>query len=173
MQSFDLGGRGSAAYDLGMFQTNTARKKSPPLTVKKPGRDSVARERARARVAMMFRGLLLIAIVVASVVAMLCGYAEMTELNTQISRQKAELATCLTDNDRLKSELEAKLSARNVEEYATQKLGMAALDKSQITYIKLTEGDAVELTEQSSGGGLLDSIKMALGAFKSALTGGE
>lgn len=169
MQSFDLGGRGSAAYDLGMFQTNTARKKSPTLSVKKPNRDAVVRERARAKVAMMLRGLLLVAVVVAVVVAMLCGYAEMTEVNTQLSAEKGKLTKVLTENDRLRSEVQAKLSARNVEEYATQKLGMTALDKSQITYIKLNEGDAVELTEESPKPGLVDSIKMALSGSKSTV----
>lgn len=166
MQSFDMGGQGSAAYDLRMFQTNTARKRKPTLTVKKQGRDALMRERARARVAMAFRGMLLAAVVVGVVVAMLVSRVQLTELSTQISKTKAQLNETLTENIRLEAEVEAKLSARNVEEYATQKLGMSTLDKSQITYIKLNEGDQVELTEQAPKADLVDQVKMALSKAK-------
>ena len=60
------------------------------------------------------------------------------------------------------SSLESKVSLRNVEEYATQKLGMAPLDKSQITYINLNEGDRVELTSESPRQTIADRIQLAI-----------
>lgn len=166
MQSFDLGGQGSAAYDLRTFQSNTARKKKPSLSVHKQTRDAAMRERARAKVAMVFQGAFLAAIVAAVVVAMLCSRVELTELSTQISKKQKALSEVQTENIRLEAEVEAKLSARNVEEYATQKLGMAPLDKSQVTYLRLNEGDEVRLTEQAGDTGLLEKIAMALGNAK-------
>lgn len=166
MQSFDLGGQGSAAYDLRTFQSNTARKKKPSLSVHKQTRDAAMRERARAKVAMVFQGAFLAAIVAAVVVAMLCSRVELTELSTQISKKQKALSEVQTENIRLEAEVEAKLSARNVEEYATQKLGMAPLDKSQVTYLRLNEGDEVRLTEQAEDTGLLEKIAMALGNAK-------
>lgn len=163
-QSFDMGGRGTAAYDLRTFQTNT-RTRSHNLTVRSPGRQAILRARAREKAAMILRGLLAASLVVAVIVATLCSRVVLTELSTQISRSKAELESISTENIRLEAEVEAKLSARNVEEYATQKLGMSTLDKSQITYIKLNDGDEVELTESSPKAGLLDQLKLALSSF--------
>ncbi len=114
---------------------------------------------------MILRGLLAASLVVTVIVATLCSRVVLTELSTQISQKKAELESTSTENIRLEAEVEAKLSARNVEEYATQKLGMSTLDKSQITYIKLNDGDEVELTEASPKAGLLDQLKLALSSF--------
>ena len=163
-QSFDMGGRGTGAYDLRAFQTNT-HAKSRNLTVRNPSRQAILRARAREKAAMVLRGLLAASLVVTVIVATLCSRVVLTELSTQISKSKAELESISTENIRLEAEVEAKLSARNVEEYATQKLGMSTLDKSQITYIKLNDGDEVELTESSPKAGILGQLKLALSSF--------
>lgn len=164
MQSFDLG-EGSAAYDLRLFQTGSRRKK-PTLSVKKQSRDALAKERARARVAVILRVLLLVTIVASVVVSTLVSRVQLTELSTQINQKQKLLNDTLTENIRLEAEVESKLSARNVEEYATQKLGMATLDKSQITYVKLNAGDEVEVTGVSPEPGLAEKVQMAVKGAK-------
>ena len=65
-------------------------------------------------------------------------------LNDQLEMQEAE-------NARLQSELESKLSAKNIEDYAENVLGMQKIDSSQIKYIKIKTGDVVNIPDQKKG----------------------
>ena len=138
---------GSAAYDLDNFRTRTprARSKKPTLTVTRPSRSV----RARRRLATAMKVAAVIAIGVAVVVMMLYYRAVLTELTLQISSERTKLNEEISEGTRLAAELESKVSLRNVEEYATQKLGMAPLDKSQITYINLAGEGAIRRTDKA------------------------
>lgn len=71
-------------------------------------------------------------------------YNKVTSLNKQLSLAEAE-------NVRLQSELESKMSAKNVEDYAENVLGMKKMDSSQIKYIKTQTDDVVNIPEQKKG----------------------
>lgn len=71
-------------------------------------------------------------------------YNKVTSLNKQLSLAEAE-------NVRLQSELESKMSAKNVEDYAENVLGMKKMDSSQIKYIKIQTDDVVNIPEQEKG----------------------
>ena len=107
-----------------------------------------------------------LALVAAFVVTMLYSRAVLTELNQQIAAQTNALADAQSENTRLSAQLDAKVSLRNVEEYATQALGMVSIDKSQITYVDLSEGDKIELTMDSPRLSLIDRIRVAISNAK-------
>lgn len=71
-------------------------------------------------------------------------YNKVTSLNKQLILEEAE-------NVRLQSELESKMSAKNVEDYAENVLGMKKMDSSQIKYIKTQTDDVVNIPEQEKG----------------------
>ncbi|MCM1314425.1 MAG: cell division protein FtsL [Prevotella sp.] len=71
-------------------------------------------------------------------------YNTVTSMNKQLSLAEAE-------NVRLQSELESKMSAKNVEDYAENVLGMKKMDSSQIKYIKIQTNDVVNIPEQEKG----------------------
>ena len=68
-------------------------------------------------------------------------YNKVADLNTQLHLAEAE-------NVRLQSELESQMSAKNVEDYAENVLGMRKIDSSQIEYIKIRTGDVVTIPEK-------------------------
>lgn len=76
-------------------------------------------------------------------------YNKVSALNEKLDSAEAE-------NVRLQSELDSKMSAKNIEEYA-QSLGMVKLNSSQIFYIKTQTGDVVTIPEQEKG--LIAKIK--------------
>lgn len=76
-------------------------------------------------------------------------YSEVTALNNELTLAQAE-------NVRLQSELEGKISAKNVEDYAENVLGMKKIDSSQIKYIEIQTDDVVNIPEQDEG--ILDKI---------------
>ena len=149
---------GSVAYDFEKFENKRARVKKPTLVVAKPNEKT----RARTRTFLAVKVAAVLAILVAVVVTMLYSRAVLTELNQKIDRQKTLLDEAISEQTRLTVALEAKVSLRNVEEYATQKLGMTTMDKSQIIYVDLGEGEKIELTDESPKMTLLDRIKMAI-----------
>ncbi|MBP3309226.1 MAG: hypothetical protein J6L05_00215 [Ruminococcus sp.] len=84
-------------------------------------------------------------------------YNKVSSLNNKLSLAEAE-------NVRLQSKLESKISAKNVEDYAENVLGMQKIDSSQIEYIKIQTGDVVNIPEQEKG--LMAKIK---GLFESCV----
>ncbi len=68
-------------------------------------------------------------------------YNRVSELNSELNLAQAE-------NVRLQSELDSKMSAKNVEDYAENVLGMQRIDSSQIQYIEIQTDDVVNIPEQ-------------------------
>ncbi|MBR5512998.1 MAG: cell division protein FtsL [Ruminococcus sp.] len=77
-------------------------------------------------------------------------YSKVAELSNELTYAKAE-------NVRLQTELESKISAKNVEDYAENVLGMKKIDPSQIKYIEIQTDDVVSIPEQDEG--LVTKIK--------------
>ncbi len=75
----------------------------------------------------------------------------------RVSSLSTELGIAKDENVRLQSELESRISAQNVEEYAVNVLGMRKIDSSQITYIRIQTDDVVNIPEQSEG--IMSKIK--------------
>lgn len=80
-------------------------------------------------------------------------YNKVASLNNELDLVEAE-------NVRLQSELESKMSAKNVEDYAENVLGMQKIDSSQIKYIKIQTDDVVNIPAQDEG--VLGKIKAFL-----------
>lgn len=68
-------------------------------------------------------------------------YSRVSSLNEELQLEEAE-------NVRLQAELESKISAKNVEDYAENVLGMKKIDSSQIKYIEIQTDDVVSIPEQ-------------------------
>lgn len=68
-------------------------------------------------------------------------YNRVSALNSELNLAEAE-------NVRLQSELDSKMSAKNVEDYAENVLGMQKIDSSQIKYIEIQTDDVVSIPQQ-------------------------
>ena len=86
----------------------------------------------------------------------LCCKAVLTETVNEISVAVKELEVLQSENVRLNMELEAMVSLKNIEEYAT---GLSKLEKYQVSYVTLDEGERVVTTQGDQGFHLLDQIK--------------
>ena len=69
----------------------------------------------------------------------------------KVSAMNEKLESAAAENVRLQSELDSKMSAKNIEEYAEKKLGMQKIVSSQIKYIKIQTDDVVNIPEQKKG----------------------
>lgn len=69
----------------------------------------------------------------------------------QVASKTNELSHAEAENIRLQSELESRMTARNVEDYAENVLGLQKIHSSQIKYIKIQTTDVVNIPEQDQG----------------------
>ncbi|MBQ4153530.1 MAG: hypothetical protein IJD11_04145, partial [Oscillospiraceae bacterium] len=74
--------------------------------------------------------------------------AELTELSAQVNSVTKQYEELQSENIRLTTELEERISLENVEEYAATELGLEKLDPAQVEYVTLTEGNMLEIKEE-------------------------
>ncbi len=77
------------------------------------------------------------------------GRVETNRMYRQISAQNELLEIAQSENVRMKSELEGRMTLKNVEEYAEKVLGLQKLDNSQIKYVETQTDDIVEILDEN------------------------
>jgi len=95
-------------------------------------------------------------IMVSLLAALLLGSViySLNRRNTMYNKASAansQLELVQAENVRLQSELDSRVSAKNVEDYAENVLGMQKIDSSQIKYIKIQTSDVVNIPEKKKG----------------------
>lgn len=76
------------------------------------------------------------------------GKVETSKMYRQISSAEQNLEIIQSENVRLQSELESKMTLKNVEEYVVDVLGLQKLTNSQIEYVETQTDDIVEIPEE-------------------------
>ena len=90
------------------------------------------------------------------VVAQLHCQLQNSEVVCEIDRTKTEIRDLKSDNTRLQSELNGKVSFTNMEK-AAKEMGMQKMTIAQTEYINLNTTDSVELAD--GDGGLLAAMQ--------------
>ena len=96
-------------------------------------------------------------IIITSIMAMTMVGTVVVRMNIRntlyntVAEKQEELSHYEAENVRLQSELESRASAKNVEDYAENELGMQKIDSSQIRYIRIQTDDVVNIPEQDQG----------------------
>ena len=79
------------------------------------------------------------------------GKVQTNEIYMKIATLQTERDDILARNVSMRSEMEQKLTVKNVEDYAENTLGLKRLDKSQIEYICIQTEDEVTISEPQDG----------------------
>ncbi|MDD6344886.1 MAG: hypothetical protein PUA51_01500 [Oscillospiraceae bacterium] len=108
-----------------------------------------------SKIAVFF--ITIIAVIICSTVVITLD--RRNRVYNEITSANAQLATLESENVRIRSELDAKVSLKNVEEYAENVLHMKKIDNSQIEYIKIQNSDIVSVPEKE------DSMFARVGGF--------
>ena len=82
----------------------------------------------------------------------------LNELTLDISDTKDELEQLQSDNSVLAIQIERKNSLENIEEIATEQLGMVKLESYQIHSVNLVEDDSIEVVTAEKDRGFFDGI---------------
>lgn len=89
-------------------------------------------------------------IAIAALVLLFCvvyGKVQISDMYNKINDQKNSLSVSESENARLKAEIEAFTSLKNIEEYA-ENIGLKKLDKAQIWYVNIQNDDVVKIPER-------------------------
>ncbi|HAN44011.1 MAG TPA: hypothetical protein DCP97_01330 [Ruminococcaceae bacterium] len=147
--------RENIAYNFDMFDPQ-ARQKSPDLQLIKP---------QTVKNAFSLRTTALIIIVTLALGFSIYNRAILNEISNDIAYQTKQLNALKLENDRLTAELNAKVSMRNIEEYATTQLGMSKPEPYQINYVKLSQQDKAEVLNSGMHENLLSAITNLFNSF--------
>lgn len=126
------------AYDLSLFEP---REERPPR--RKTMRVLPAPKSKRIGAAAAFRWAVVGLLAMVSLTALMMSHVQLTELGDEISTAKAKLNTAQSEQVRLNMLVESRMSLKNVEDYAVNKLGMQKIQSYQISYINLNNSDKV------------------------------
>lgn len=116
--------------------------------INRPEIVKVPKAKPRAKTTSPLKVILFLGLIIAMSFSVMFSRAQLTEITTKVNAATKELESLESEKVRLTTELEDKVSLRNVEEYATMELGLEKLDPSQIEYVTLSDGEEVEVKEE-------------------------
>lgn len=129
--------RNNLAYDLEKFE-DAAPEKAPKIRIKRQSAEN-AGSAPKLIVMALAAGALL--------GALIYGKVENTAIHNEIAAQTRYVAMLESENVRMQSELEEKTALKSVEVYAEEILGMQKLDKSQIEYVSISNGNIIDIPD--------------------------
>ena len=91
-------------------------------------------------------------------VFVLSGYISLNELTLESNRNARELEALESQNEVLMFQIEQKNSLGNIEQVATEKLGMVKLESYQVHTVNLAGDDSVEVITEEKGNDFLDGV---------------
>ena len=133
--------KSNLACDLARFEQSC---KKPAATQKKADIKVVKTVRRASPVKVAA----IIAVVLAITGMMIYSQVVLTELGAQTTELNAELEKLQSENVRKTTELEGKMSLKNIEEYAVDELGLVKQEQSQVEYVNLSGGNKVEIKQK-------------------------
>ena len=127
-------------YDLRRYEEPERQPQRPNLTV---------RVNRPERHISGFKLFVCLALTVALVSLSIYTNVMMIEMGDDIRQKSKELELLKSETVLLQSKLESATSIQNVEQYAAVNLNMGKVEKYQITYIQLDDGDKIEKTNKA------------------------
>lgn len=147
----------NAAYDFELFE-DKPEKSRPVLNV-------VANTKYKKRDRMTVVRVISSAVVIVAVICMmLLSYVRLTELANEITTNKKAYQLLVSENTRLKAEMESKVSLRGVEESA-QQLGMVKMQSYQVEYIDMQTDEEVNLSGGAAEMPVTEKLSLYIQSF--------
>ncbi|MBQ8786505.1 MAG: hypothetical protein IJZ61_02590 [Oscillospiraceae bacterium] len=131
--------KNNLAYDLTKYE-DVAPEKAPKIRIRRQPAENVG-SAPKLIVMTLSAGLLL--------GTLIYGKVENTAIHSEIAAQSQYVEMLASENVRMQSELEEKTALKSIESYAEEILGMQKLDKSQIEYVSISNGNIVDIPENN------------------------
>lgn len=155
--------RGNAAYDLSKYE-NAA----PKLTDGEKSRIVVRKAKQKPAASAPK---ILITAVMAVLVLSLVVYPKVQQATvmSDINKLNDRVMILESENVRMQTAIESKSALKAVEDYAVDVLGMQKLDKSQIEYLSIENGNVIDIPEENEN--IFVKLKLSFEDFLEYLRG--
>ncbi len=151
------------AYDLSLFEAKPKESKDRKNNVVRLPKDKLEANRRLKIKPLTALCVLLMSFTVVSIVSiMVYSQVQLTELTDQIDIVSSQLAEKESIYTQLNMKAGSKFSLRAVEDISSSDLHMRKSEPSQIKYIKLSEGDKAEISNNSKCCGIIERISDAI-----------
>ncbi len=134
------------AYDISVYEPNPKKQPQRKIEVKKV---------AKVKQVSAVKSLLLGFAAMVLLCAMLYGKVETSKLYKQTAQLSKQYDMLTSENARMQSEIESKISLNKIDTYATNKLGLQKLDKSQTEYLSIQKSDVTKVVKDENKNVLL------------------
>ena len=164
----------SEAYDFALFEThydNTVPAREPvrrpkevpaPQVVELPREQPKARPRPKRHPLRTMAFALAFAVFTALCVAMVYSQQQLAVLTEEINAATQTLEESESLQVQLEMMAARKMNSAQVEEYATQTLGMSKASLGQVTYVAVAQEDKGVVLQNAEGGSFLDQLMATL-----------
>lgn len=88
------------------------------------------------------------------------NYLSLNEVSSQLADANKQYEKLVTQGEALTREIEQQVNFSNIDQLATERLGMIKLESYQIQYVDIVEADSMSATlaNKSESDGLVDNI---------------
>ena len=142
------------AYDLSLFDTDeeTEKKRREREKQKKEQQEKtkLSQKRSIGRNGSAIGALVAVSFAMIIAFSVLYSKLQISEYTSKISESKSEIEQMERENVRLRSELDSMYTLDNVEQIASQELGLQKTQSSQITFITLNTEEMTEVAEDNN-----------------------
>ena len=150
---------GNLAYDFSRFE-NTEEKREK-IASKKAEIKMVKSEKRMLKPAKVLTGFVVVLLIAA---AMIYNQVVLTELNDKEAQLNKSMSAIENDNARKQTQLETKMSPKNIEDYAVNTLGLVKLDQAKIKYVNISQKNKIEVKKPANEN-VFDKIKDTFSKF--------
>lgn len=141
------------AYDLSVFETDEDFEKKRAERQKKreeKAKIGITQKKSIGRNGSIMAALALVSFVALIAFGLLWSKVQISDYTSMISETKNDIELAERENVRLKAELDSMYTIDNVENIASQELGLQKTQSSQITYITLNTEEMTEVAQEES-----------------------
>lgn len=158
-------GKGNLAYDLSKYE-NAA----PRLTKDEKEQVKIRVRKSKSETTGSAPRIIIVTAAVGLMLGLVIyGKVENATIHSEINAETEYVDMLRSENVRMQTEIESKSALKSVEDYATNVLGMQKLDKSQIEYLSIENGNVIDIPEQDEN--FFVKIKHAVEDFVEYLRG--
>ena len=143
------------AYDFSLFEPKP-KNQTPQIRVIEGKKKTPYL--ATLKTADIVRLLLCAAVIIAVVSMMIYNRVVITELNAQIDSYNTKVTKLQSEYVTMQAQIDSKLSLRNVEQYASENLGMSKLEEYQVRYLESEQDSVIVRNEENIKHSLTDRI---------------
>lgn len=138
------------AYDLSLFDVDEELERKKAKKREEKAAIKMTEKKAISRNGNVFAALVAVSCAAIVAFSILYSKVQLSDYTSMISETKTQLEQAERENLRLNAELDSMVTLDNVEQIASEELGLQKTENSQISFVSLNTEEMTEVAEEDS-----------------------